>query len=67
MQLGIGSLNYVDQINHIKYYNKLPFKIFMENTPKNESEMKYNLTSLTCSSGFIKARAPRVPLRARSG
>ena len=31
----------------------MPFKLFIENKPK-ESELKYSLTSLTCSSGFIK-------------
>lgn len=31
MERGFGSLNF-DSMNHIKYYNKLPFKVLVDNT-----------------------------------
>lgn len=55
IEKGFGNLNF-DSMNHIKYYNKLPFKVLVDNSisSNTKNNMKYSITALTCSSGLIK-------------
>jgi|DEB0MinimDraft_12_1074336.scaffolds.fasta_scaffold252455_1 hypothetical protein len=47
-------MNGFENLNNIKYYNKLPFKIFMDNRKPIRESLRYSITALTCSSGLIK-------------
>jgi hypothetical protein len=57
LRRGIEWAQGIEQLNNIKYYNKLPYKVFMQ--PPLESEQlipnfKYSISGLTCSSALIK-------------
>ena len=44
-----------DQLNNIKYYNKLPFKLFLNKSPQQfKADPNYSITTLSCTSALIK-------------
>ena len=44
-----------DQLNNIKYYNKVPFKLFINKHPLcHNPRPSYSITSLSCTSALIK-------------
>ena len=44
-----------DQLNNIKYYNKLPFKLFINKSPYEfKQEPTYCISTLSCTSALIK-------------